>query len=114
MRIVLNLHTKEIYLHTLSNYEYFSRLDEEENIRKTWQAAVAQWVESSALDRGTLVRDSPSEKPSCRLMAPGACKIRRGCNALQVPIQIISLSGKARHSVADQICNGMSPDHSSG
>ena len=30
-------------------------------------------------------------KLSCTLMAPGACKIRHGCNVLQVPIQIILL-----------------------
>ena len=27
------------------------------------------------------------QRPPCTLMAPGACKIRRGCNVLQVPCQ---------------------------
>ena len=37
------------------------------------------------------VRGSPDETSPCTLMASGACKIRRGCNILQVPIQIIPL-----------------------
>ena len=47
-------------------------------------------------------------------MSPGAYKIRRGYNVLQVPIQIVPLgyeSGAAIPSVADQNCDGMSPDH---
>ena len=48
---------------------------------------VAQSVESLALDQRARVRGSPGKKPSCILMAPGAWKIRRGCNVLQVPIQ---------------------------
>ena len=32
------------------------------------------------------------------LMAPGACKIRRGCNVLQVPVQIILLGVPRRGS----------------
>ena len=31
------------------------------------------------------------QRPPCTLMAPGACKIRRGCNVLQVPCQKIPL-----------------------
>ena len=42
---------------------------------------------------------SPGEKPLCTLMAPGACKIRRGCNVLQVPIQIIPLGVKSGGTV---------------
>ena len=34
------------------------------------------------------IRGSPGETSPCTLMTPGACKIRRGCNVLQVPIQI--------------------------
>ena len=47
-------------------------------------------------------------------MAPGACKIRRGRNVLQVPMQIIPLGLAKRGAipfVADQNCNGRSPDH---
>ena len=52
------------------------------------RVVVAQSIDSahSAPYGGT-----PGEKPSCTLMAPGACRICRGCNALQVPIQIIPL-----------------------
>ena len=32
------------------------------------------------------------QKTTCTLMAPGACKIHRGYNVLQVPIQIIPLA----------------------
>ena len=48
------------------------------------RVVVAQSIDSahSAPYGGT-----PGEKPSCTLMAPGACRICRGCNALQVPIQ---------------------------
>ena len=53
--------------------------------------AVAQSVEYSAPDRRARVRGSPGEKPPCTLMAPGVCKIRRECNVLEVPIQIIPL-----------------------
>ena len=35
------------------------------------------------------IRSSPGETLPCTLMAPG--KIRRGCNVLQIPIQIIPL-----------------------
>ena len=48
--------------------------------------------------------------------SPGACKIRRGCYVLQVPIQIIPLGipkWGAIPSVADQNCDGMSPDYPS-
>ena len=42
-------------------------------------------------------------------MAPVTCKIRRGCNVLQVRIQIIPLelqNGGAIPSVEDQNCDG--------
>ena len=53
-------------------------------------AAVAESVEPSATDRRARVLNPPAETPSCTLMAPGACKIRRGFNVLEVLIQIIS------------------------
>ena len=53
--------------------------------------AVAESNELSALVRKARVRDSPGVTLPCMLMTPGACKIRRGCNVLQVPIQIIPL-----------------------
>ena len=34
---------------------------------------------------------SPAEAPRCTLMAPGASKIRHGCNVLHVSIQVIAL-----------------------
>ena len=44
---------------------------------------------SWALDSGPVARilGSTSEILPCTLMVPGACKIRRRCNVLQVPIQ---------------------------
>ena len=33
------------------------------------------------------VRGLPGDTPTCTLMGPGACKIRRGCNVLHVPSQ---------------------------
>ena len=47
--------------------------------------------EHSAPDRRAWVQGSPDETAPCTLMTPGACKIRRGCNVLQVHIQIIPL-----------------------
>ena len=44
------------------------------------------------------IRSSPAEKPPCALMAPGACKIRRECNVLQIPTQIIPLGVLKRGS----------------
>ena len=52
-------------------------------------AAIAQSVESSTPNRRARIRGSP--KLPRTLMAPGVCKIRRGCNVLQVPTQIIPL-----------------------
>ena len=47
--------------------------------------------------------EDPGSRLTCRklpytLMAPGACKIRRGCNVLQVSIQIILLGAPKRGS----------------
>ena len=65
---------------------------------------------SSALDRRARGRSFLAEIPPCALMALSACKIRRGCNVLQVPILIIPLGvlplGGAIPSVADQNCDG--------
>ena len=47
--------------------------------------------EYSTPDRKAQVRGSPGETPSCTLMSPGACKIPRERNVLQIPIQIIPL-----------------------
>ena len=70
------------------------------------------------LYRKDRVPGSPGETLPCALMAPGACKIRHGCNVPQVPVQIIPLgvsklyqSGGVIPSVADQNCEGRSPDH---
>ena len=50
-------------------------------------------------DRRTRVRGLPDETPSYTLLAPGACKIHRGCSVLSVvaavPIQIIVYSQAA-------------------
>ena len=81
------------------------------------RTTIAQSVESSAPDRRTGVRSSAGEKPPCTLMAPGECKIRRGCNVLKVPIQIIRLGVPKRGAIssgANQKCDGMSADHPSG
>ena len=51
--------------------------------------AVGKSDKHSSLDRW--VRGLPGEIPPCMLMAPGACKIRREYNVLQIPIQIIPL-----------------------
>ena len=61
------------------------------NSRKFLSPGVSKSNEHSAPNRRAQVRGSSGEKPPCTLMAPGACKIRRGCNVLQVPIQIIFL-----------------------
>ena len=67
---------------------------------KTCGAVVAKPAEYSALDRRTFTRNSLGDTPPCMLMAPVACKILRGCNVLQVPIQIIPLGAPKpeRHS----------------
>ena len=63
--------------------------------------SVGKSDEHLAPDRRVRVQGLPGETPPCTLMAPGACKIHRGSNALQVPIQIISL-GQWR-SVTDKL-----------
>ena len=55
--------------------------------------AVAILDAHSAPDRRARVRDSRGEIPPCALMAPGACKIRRECNVLQVPFQNYTSGG---------------------
>ena len=59
---------------------------------------MAESDERSALDLRARVRDSPGERLPCTLVAPGACKIRRGCNVLQVPMQVIPLGVPKRWS----------------
>ena len=48
-----------------------------------------------ALNSGPVarVRGLPEKTLPCTLMAPGACKIRRGRNVLQVPIQNYTSGG---------------------
>ena len=42
-------------------------------------------------DRRARVRGSPGETPPCTLMAPGACKIRRGEMSFKFPFKTTSL-----------------------
>ena len=56
---------------------------------------------------GPVLRHACKTLP-CTLIAPGACKIRRGGYVVQVPVQIIPLGVTKRES---QNCHGMSPDH---
>ena len=53
--------------------------------------AEAKSDQHSAANQRARVRDSLGKTLPCTLMAPGACKICRGCNVLHVPIQIIFL-----------------------
>ena len=50
-------------------------------------AAMVPSVEHPAPHRTARVRSSHGETPPCTLMAPGSCKIRRGCSVFLVPIQ---------------------------
>ena len=61
-------------------------------------ATIAQSVDSLSPDRRAGVRGSPGEKPTCMLMVPGACKIRRGCNVLLVSLLIKPLGVPKRVS----------------
>ena len=64
--------------------------------------------------RRTRVQNSPIETPPCTPMAASACQICPGCNML---IQIIPLGVPKERSHAlraDQICDGMFPDHPEG
>ena len=88
------------------------------NYSKNSKLAVAQSVESSTADRRTQVQGSPGEKPSCMLMAPGACKISGGCNVLHVPIQNYTSwgtkAGEPSLPWRIKLGDGMSPDDPSG
>ena len=53
-----------------------------------WGAAAAHSIVLSSWPEGQGSRLG-WRKLSCTLKAPGICEIRRGCNVLQVPIQII-------------------------
>ena len=65
---------------------------------------------SRALSSGL---EGPDSRPPCTLMVLSACKIRRGCNVLQILIQNYISGGTkvGELSLPDQNCNGMSPDH---
>ena len=77
--------------------------------------AVAKMDGHSAADRRSRALDSPGETLPCTLMAPGARKIRRGCNVLQVPVQIIPLwVPKPSPPWRIKNCDGMSLDHPQG
>ena len=76
--------------------------------------AVGKSDEHSSPDRRAQVQDSFGETPPCSLIAPGAYKIRRGCNVLQVPIKIIPLGVTkwGSHPLRGRSkFDGMSPDH---
>ena len=62
--------------------------------------------------KGPGVQGSPGETWPCRLIVSCACKIRLGCNVLQVIFQIMTpQSEEAIPSVADQKCDIISPVH---
>ena len=67
-------------------------------LQSTLCPEVGKSDEHSAPNRRARVQGWPSETPPCMLMAPGACKIRRGCIVLQVPIQVIPLGVPKRGS----------------
>ena len=62
--------------------DWFSKISFSVSLPSLASAAVALSSEYSIPDRRARVRGSPSETPPCTLMAPGACKIRRGYNVL--------------------------------
>ena len=66
--------------------------------------AVGKSDEHSDPDRRARIRVSPGVSPPCTLMTPGACKIRRGYNLLQVYIKIKSLGVPKRWS--HSLCGG--------
>ena len=49
------------------------------------------WQSTQLSNWRAQIRGSPVKTPPCILMAPSTCKNRRGCNVLQIPIQIIPL-----------------------
>ena len=60
--------------------------------------AVGKSDEFSAPDRRARVRGSPGLTLTGMLIAPVAYKVRRGCNVLYVPVQIIPLGVPKRES----------------
>ena len=60
------------------------------NLISLWATRWTSRYEHSVPGRRARVRGSSCETPPCMTMAPGACKSVRGCNILQVPIQIIT------------------------
>ena len=80
------------------------------------RAAFAQSVESSAPDRKARV-EACLAKTVMYANGTVACKIRCGCNAFQVPIQIIPLGVPERGIYPLRVnrnCDGISPDHPLG
>ena len=53
------------------------------------ETAVTQSADHSTPDRRARVRVLPGDTPPYTLMAPVECKLRRGCNVLPVPTQIM-------------------------
>ena len=78
---------------SLSNHNSHS----ETMFMQVW-AAVVKSDEHSAPDRRVRIRGLPGETLLCTLMAPGACKICRECNVLQVTSLFIPLELPKRGS----------------
>ena len=93
------------YWQTLSN-DSFAKTTTKDGEKQTWYYLISRYGGSSfPVGR---VLSSWSEGPgsrllwqklSCTLMAPGACKIRHGCNVFQVSIYIIPLGVPKRQSL---------------
>ena len=86
--------------------------------RKPLPALGARWPSRKSIPspgRKALVQGSNFvETPSCTLMAPDAFKNCRGCNVLQVPIQIVPLRApkQRRYPVlSGKNCDVMPPDN---
>ena len=78
------------------------------------RTAVALSAKHSVPDLRIRVRGLPCERPPCTLMASGTIKSVVGAKSSEFPFKIIHLgyqSGVAIPSLADQNCDGLSPDH---
>ena len=91
------LYPKNKFLRNSSNYKLlpcFIRNILQQSLI-TYGATVTLSLESWTSRFSSELEDPGSRlawrKLPCTLMAPGACKIHRGCNVLHVPIQIIPL-----------------------
>ena len=93
----ISLFSFDLFLH-LENLAPQINLIFQFNITGPRGGQVGWALAPSAPDRRARVRDLPSETSPNTLMVPGACKIRRGCNILQVPMQIIPLGVLRRWS----------------